>query len=57
MEIDAEFFVALGFVIFVLGLGYLGVHNKLAARRSTGASPRSKTNWPKPRACAPKPRP
>lgn len=28
---DAEFFVALGFVIFVLGLGYLGVHTKLAS--------------------------
>jgi len=27
---DAEFFVALGFVIFVLFLGYLGVHSKLA---------------------------
>ena len=26
---DAEFFVALGFVLFVLGLGYLGVHSKL----------------------------
>ena len=28
---DAEFFVALGFVLFVLGLGYLGVHSKLTA--------------------------
>ena len=28
--LDAEFFVALGFVIFVVLLGYLGVHNKLA---------------------------
>src|SRR5271166_3166189 len=28
---DAEFFVALGFVLFVLGLGYLGVQKKLAA--------------------------
>ena len=27
---DAEFFVALGFVLFVMVLGYLGVHNKLA---------------------------
>ena len=26
---DAEFFVALGFVLFVLGLGYLGVHSKI----------------------------
>ena len=29
MAFDAEFFVALGFVIFVAGLGYLGVHRKL----------------------------
>jgi F-type H+-transporting ATPase subunit b len=28
---DAEFFVALGFVLFVMFLGYLGVHNKLGA--------------------------
>ena len=28
--LDAEFFVALGFVIFVVLLGYLGVHTKLA---------------------------
>jgi F-type H+-transporting ATPase subunit b len=28
---DAEFFVALGFVLFVMLLGYLGVHTKLAA--------------------------
>jgi F-type H+-transporting ATPase subunit b len=28
--VDAEFFVALGFVLFVMVLGYLGVHNKLA---------------------------
>jgi F-type H+-transporting ATPase subunit b len=28
---DAEFFVALGFVLFVILLGYLGVHNKLSA--------------------------
>ena len=28
---NAEFFVALGFVLFVLGLGYLGVHSKLTA--------------------------
>jgi F-type H+-transporting ATPase subunit b len=28
---DAEFFVALGFVLFVIGMGYLGVHNKLGA--------------------------
>lgn len=26
---DAEFFVALGFILFVVGLAYLGVHNKL----------------------------
>ena len=26
---DAEFFVALGFVLFVLGLGYLGVHKQI----------------------------
>ena len=31
MHLDAEFWVALGFVIFVIGLGYLGVHNKLNA--------------------------
>ena len=31
MAFDAEFFVALGFVLFVLGLGYLGVHSKLTA--------------------------
>lgn len=29
MHLDAEFWVALGFIIFVIGLGYLGVHNKL----------------------------
>jgi F-type H+-transporting ATPase subunit b len=28
---DAEFFVALGFVIFVVLLGYLGVHKKITA--------------------------
>jgi F-type H+-transporting ATPase subunit b len=28
---DAEFFVALGFVLFVMLLGYLGVHSKLGA--------------------------
>ncbi len=27
---DAEFFVAFGFVVFVIGLGYLGVHGKIA---------------------------
>ncbi len=32
---DAEFFVAVGFVIFVLGLGYLGVHSKIAAALDT----------------------
>ena len=31
MHLDAEFWVAIGFVIFVIGLGYLGVHNKLNA--------------------------
>lgn len=31
MHLDAEFWVALGFVIFVIGLGYLGVHNTLNA--------------------------
>ena len=31
MAFNAEFFVALGFVLFVLGLGYLGVHSKLTA--------------------------
>ena len=31
MEFDAEFFVAFGFVLFVVGMGYLGVHNKLGA--------------------------
>lgn len=31
MHLDAEFWVALGFVIFVIGLGYLGVHRKLNA--------------------------
>ena len=31
LEFDAEFFVALGFVIFVLGLGYLGVHKQITA--------------------------
>ena len=28
---DAEFWVALGFIIFVVGLAYLGVHTKLGA--------------------------
>ena len=32
MHLDAEFWVALGFVIFVIGLGYLGVHNKAERR-------------------------
>lgn len=31
MHLDAEFWVALGFVVFVIGLGYLGVHTKLNA--------------------------
>jgi F-type H+-transporting ATPase subunit b len=31
MHLDAEFWVALGFVIFVIFLGYLGVHRKLNA--------------------------
>jgi F-type H+-transporting ATPase subunit b len=31
MHLDAEFWVALGFVIFVIYLGYLGVHRKLNA--------------------------
>ncbi len=31
MHFDAEFWVALGFVIFVIGLGYLGVHTRLNA--------------------------
>ena len=31
MHMDAEFWVALGFVIFVIGLGYLGVHTKVNA--------------------------
>ncbi len=31
MHFDAEFWVALGFMIFVVGLGYLGVHTKLNA--------------------------
>lgn len=31
MHFDAEFYVALGFIIFVLGLAYLGVHNTLTA--------------------------
>ncbi len=29
MHLDAEFYVAVGFLIFVLGLGYLGVHRRL----------------------------
>jgi len=38
MHFDAEFFVALGFLLFVLLLGYLGVHTRVAAeldRRAT----------------------
>jgi F-type H+-transporting ATPase subunit b len=38
MHFDAEFFVALGFLLFVLLLGYLGVHTRIAAeldRRAT----------------------
>lgn len=31
MSFDAEFFVALGFVIFVLMLGYMGVHKQIVA--------------------------
>ena len=31
MSLDAEFFVALGFVLFVCLLGYLGVHRQLLA--------------------------
>lgn len=38
MHLDAEFWVALGFVIFVIGLGYLGVHNKLNAALDGRAS-------------------
>jgi len=30
MHFDASFFVALGFVLFVLLLGYVGVHTKIA---------------------------
>ena len=30
MEFDAEFYVAVGFVLFVVLLGYLGVHKTLA---------------------------
>ena len=38
MHLDAEFWVALGFVIFVLLLGYLGVHNKLNAALDSRAT-------------------
>ena len=38
MHLDAEFWVALGFVIFVIGLGYLGVHTKLNAALDGRAS-------------------
>jgi F-type H+-transporting ATPase subunit b len=31
MEINEEFFVALGFIVFIALLGYLGVHRKLNA--------------------------
>jgi F-type H+-transporting ATPase subunit b len=31
MHFDAEFFVALGFLLFVVLLGYLGVHNRITA--------------------------
>lgn len=31
MEINEEFFVALGFIVFVVIMGYLGVHKKLNA--------------------------
>ena len=31
MSLDAEFFVALGFVLFVVLLGYMGVHKQLLA--------------------------
>ncbi|UDL96341.1 ATP F0F1 synthase subunit B [Lichenihabitans sp. PAMC28606] len=31
MHFDAEFYVAIGFIVFVLGLGYLGVHKQLSA--------------------------
>jgi F-type H+-transporting ATPase subunit b len=31
MHFDAEFFVALGFMLFVLIMGYLGVHKRIAA--------------------------
>ena len=31
MELNAELFVAVGFVLFVLLLGYLGVHNTITA--------------------------
>ena len=31
MHFDAEFYVAIGFIVFVVGLGYLGIHTKLNA--------------------------
>ena len=31
MELNAELFVAVGFVLFVLMLGYLGVHKTITA--------------------------
>jgi F-type H+-transporting ATPase subunit b len=38
MHFDAEFFVALGFLLFVLLLGYLGVHQRIAAELDRRAS-------------------
>ncbi len=38
MAFDAEFFVALGFVLFVVLLGYMGVHKQLASALDGHAS-------------------
>ena len=38
MEFDAEFFVALGFVLFAILLGYMGVHKQITAALDGHAS-------------------
>jgi len=56
MELDAEFFVAAGFVLFVALLGYLGVHHTLTAAIDERAK-KSLRSLVKPYVCAAKLKP
>jgi len=53
MEFGAEFFVLVGFIVFLCLLGYLGAHRYLLAR-STNAAKRSPRNSSRPPGCAPR---